>query len=672
MDHSKIVPLVPASKSLPEITIKSLILAVILTLVLTAANAFLGLKVGATVSASIPAAVISLGILGFFKNHNVLESTMVQTAASAGEGLVAGIAFVLPALLSLGYWHSFHYGETVFVAAMGGIFGVLFSVPIRRALLNDPELRFPEGVAIGNVLKASASDEDADLKMLVVGGVVGGLISLFQTGFRVVCDSFEYWWRVGGTLVGVGSGFSPALIAAGYIVGVNVGLSMFVGVIIGWFIGVPVLAYVFGVPEASTAAEAASFLWNEHMRYLGVGAMLVGGIWTLLYLCKPVLRSLKLSLQSVKNVNLAEGEVLRTEKDIPMNYVLKIGIVLLVPIFIFGLWLLDPQIIKVSMGLRWALGFIATAYVLVVGFAFSSIAAYFAGLIGSSNSPGSGLTVSVLLFLSLLTVAVLGAELSLHVHHAEVELAAAGFVVLLTSFMSAAIVISNETIQDLKVGQILGATPWKQQVMLVIGVIVAALIIPLILELLFNAYGMAGVYPREGMDPSQMLPAPQAGLMAAIVKGAFSYNLPWGMISIGVGVGVVCIVIDELVKPFGVRLPVLAVGLGIYLPVGASIPVVFGGLLNYLVNRHFKKRTLNEGKQAEEAAKRSKHLGLTLACGLVAGASLMGVVLAIPFAMYKSSNVLSLVGSDFIPYSNLLAVLITLGLCTWIYRKLCR
>lgn len=668
-------PLIPASKIVPELTIKSVVLSIILTLVLAAANAFLGLKVGVTVSASIPAAVISLGVLRMFRRNSILESTLVQTAASAGEGLTAGLAFVVPALLILGFWNDFNYWETVVVGLIGGLLGVLYSIPIRRALINSPELRFPEGAAIGNVLKASVAEDSADLGMLIKGGIVGAFVTLCQTGFRVCSDAAEYWWRIKDTLFGVGFGFSPALIAAGYIVGMNVGVSMFVGVIVGWIIGVPVLTQIYGIPDISQPLESAHLLWTQHIRYMGVGTMLVGGLWTLICLMKPVLRSLKTSWLSIRDARLnGETALPRTERDIPLTTVIWLLVLLMIPTFIFAYGLLNPSILPISAGLRWAVAILTIVYILIVGFAFSSISAYFAGLIGSTNSPGSGLNISVLLLLTLMLLIVFGIDIDFLGKVTQAELSAAGYAVFITAIISAAIVIANETIQDLKVGQIIGATPWKQQLMLMIGVCVSAMIIPLVLSLLFHAYGMAGVFPHPGMDVKQMLPAPQAGLIAAVATGTFTHNLPWDMIITGSVIAFFAIVIDEFLKPYKMRLPVLAVGLGIYLPFSATVPVLFGGLVQYLVNRRFKKLRERHSDDVNIDAKiaTGKHRGLTLACGLVAGSALVGVLLAIPFAIKKSSDAWSLVGPDFTPTADWLGIFVTVALCWWMVRRITR
>src|SRR3990167_9815201 len=332
--NNKVDPIIPAHVSLPEITPKVIILGVILTVVLAAANAFLGLKVGTTVSASIPAAVISMGILRFFRNSNILENTMVQIMASVGEALTAGIAFILPALLILHVWDRFNYWQTVFTGLLGGGLGVLFTIPLRRALLNDKTLRYPEAVAIGNVLKASANREEGDLRSLTVGGIVGAAIALFQSGFQILTDSFQYWIKTSTTIFGFGLGLSPALIAAGFIVGVNVALSLLVGIFLGWIAGVPVLTWIYGMPDTNTATQAAVEIWRDHIRYMGVGTMLIGGLWTLCTLFKPVIHSVAASLVSLCEIRLGHSvKTIRTERDIPIHYVFIGTALLLIPIF---------------------------------------------------------------------------------------------------------------------------------------------------------------------------------------------------------------------------------------------------------------------------------------------------------------------------------------------------
>lgn len=660
-------PIISPNASLPEITLRVIVLGVILTIVLAAANAYLGLKVGTTVSASIPAAVISMGILRFFKNSNILENTMVQIMASVGEALTAGIAFILPALIILHVWDGFNYWQTVVTGLLGGGLGVLFTIPLRRALLQDKTLRYPEAVAIGNVLKASANREEGDLRSLTVGGLIGAVIALFQSGFQILTDNFQYWVKSSATIFGFGLGLSPALIAAGYIVGVNVALSLLVGIIIGWLGGVPILTWYYGMPEAETANQMAMIIWKTHIRYMGVGTMLIGGMWTLCTLFKPVVTSMVTSFTTLRDIRLGKKvESLRTERDIPIHYVFIGALILLVPIFLLIAFTIIPNNIDISHGFRYFISGFSTLYILLGGFVFCSIMAYFAGLIGSTNSPVSGLLVSALLVICLIFMAFFSmTSWSSETKEMVGSVVAIGSLVII----GAALAISNDTMQDLKVGQIVGATPWKQQVMLILGVVVSSFVIPPILQLLYNAYGIGGVFPRPNMNPDQMLAAPQAGLMAAVAKGAFSHQLEWGMIGIGALIAVVCVVIDEtLKKRFGTRLPVLAVGLGIYLPLDSSVPVVIGGILAFIIQA--KLNRLYHRGQAEEEVKvqAHRHRGLLLSCGIVAGASLMGVLIAIPFALQQSSDALRIMPEQFQPFAGILSIIVTAFLCAWIYR----
>ncbi len=665
-------PIIPSKVILPEITLRVVVLGVILTVILAAANAYLGLKVGTTISASIPAAIISMGILRFFRDSNILENTMVQTMASVGEALTAGVSFILPALVIMHVWDGFNYWQTVLASLLGGALGVLFTIPLRRALLQDKTLRYPEGVAIGNILKASMAKEEGDLKSLTFGGLVGSVIALCQAGFQVLSDSYMCWFKTGSTIAGFGLGFSPALIAAGYIVGINVALSLLVGIVIGWIIGVPVLTHLYGMPDAETANQMAMAIWKSHVRYMGVGTMLVGGLWTLCTLLKPVGHSIYTSFVTVRHMRLGKKKVIdRLEHDISIHYVLLGILVLLGPLYWMISHTMMPADANVSAGVRHFLAGFSTIYVLVGGFIFCSISAYFAGLIGSTNNPVSGLLVSTLLILCLVMLAFFSTQPSLMV---DTGLRLFGSVVAIgsTVVIGAALAISNDTMQDLKVGQIVGATPWKQQVMLVLGVVVTAFVIPPILQLLYNAYGIGGVFPRPGMSTSQMLAAPQAGLMATVAQGAFSHQLDWPMILTGASVAVVCIIIDEVLKQFGTRLPVLAVGVGIYLPLDSSVPVVIGGLLSYFIHYRLSKRYPGGRVSDEKSANAHKHRGLLLSCGIVAGASLMGVVLAIPFALKQSSDALRIMPDSLMPFTGLLSVAVTAALCTWIYRVVMR
>ncbi len=658
-------PVIPANQSLPEITFRALVLGTILTIILAAANAYLGLKMGQTISASIPAAIISMSILRFFRNSNVLENTMVQTMASVGESLIAGIAYILPALIILHAWNGFYYWQTVIIALLGGILGVLFTIPLRRALLLDKTLRYPEGVAISNVLKASASNKKTDIKELIIGSLAGGIISLFQTGFQILTDTFDFWIKTSTTVFGFGLGLSPALIAAGYIVGMNVAISFLVGIVIGWLIGVPVLSWIFGVPHVDGATDAAMMIYREHVRYIGVGTMLVGGLWTLFTLLKPIFQSMSASFATLREAKISGKKAsLRTERDIPINYVFWGVILLLIPVFLFISCSIIPGDSDISRSFRTILAAFSAIYILVGGFLFCAISAYFAGLIGSSNTPVSGLLVSALLILCLVLLAFFSIQGGIKGKELLGVVLGIGSCVVI----GVGVAISNDTMQDLKVGQIVGATPWKQQLMLVLGVVASAFVVPPILDLLYNAYGIGGVFPHPGMNKAQMLGAPQAALMAAVAQGVYMHNLAWAMIGTGAAIAVICVVIDEILKGFGTRLPVLAVGLAIYLPMNTTIPVVIGGVLSYIIQLSLNHR-YNGGRVANEAKiSAHRHRGLLLACGIVAGSSIMGVILAIPFAIEQSSDALKIMPDQYQSLVGVLSILVTLGLCVWVYR----
>jgi len=670
LETDKVKPFIPAHRTLPEITVKGVILAIVLTVVLAAANAYLGLKVGNTVSASIPAAVISMGILRFFRHSNILENNIVQTSASMGEAMTAGISFTLPALLVLHFWIGFNYWETMIIGLLGGLLGICFGVPIRRVLLEDPTLKFPEGTAIGAVLKASAA-ATTDLRYLVMGGLVGGFIEFCQTGLRVLADSFSYYTVRGTQLWGFGIGFSPALIAAGYIIGISAAVSIGVGIFITWIFGMPIAAHVFGLIPGLSPNDMAMMYWKSHFKYVGVGTMLVGGIWTVIRLVKPIYLGIKASIVAVRASGKANAPTIsRTEKDMPFKYVLLGVIAVAVCVFFYLMYVINhSEQMHFSSGMAVILSLIGAFYVLIIGFILCSVAGYFAGLIGSTNCPGSGLTVSGLLVLSLIFLGVYAA-FSTHLFSTE-KLSLAVIAIIVISLLSTSLVVTNETIQDLKAGQIVGATPWKQQIMLLIGAVAAAFTLPLVLQLLFNAYGMGGVFPRPGMDHSQMLAAPQATMMAMVAQGVLTHNLAWNMVITGGVIAVIGICVDEFLKKFyKKRFPVLAMGVGIYLPFAASAPVVFGGVISGIVQL-CAIRQKHKHKLSPEVVTHREHNGLLLACGLVAGAALMGVILAIPFAIAQSSDVLVIVPESFAPYASILSAIISWGLACWLYYAVC-
>ncbi len=664
----KVEPLISADKKLPEITTKAVVTSFFLIIILAASNAYLGLKVGTTISAAIPAVVISMGLFRLFRKHNVLEINIVQSAASVGEGITAGLAFTLPALIILGYWNTFHYWTMVGIGISGGVLGVLFSIPLRRALLSDKELKFPEGTAIGQVMKVS-TDESCSVKPIIYGSLVGGIVGLFQTGFGVLAQETEYWFIKGKSIFGFGLGFSPAVIAAGYICGVTVGVSVLIGACIGWFAGVPLISAHYGFSQSMAIKASANHLWTYYIRDIGVGTMLVGGLWTLVSLFKPVRHAIFSSLEALHDIRQGRGhKILRTEKDIPINFAFWgiLLIMLVIGVQLFGL--VSPSVLGISSMLHLGIIAMCVGYLLVIGFIVSSVSGYFAGLVGATNSPGSGLLVAFLLILSLLLLFMLNTQVNFSVDLAKAT-QAAGLAIILASFVGAALVMTNEAVQDAKSGEIVGGTPWKQQVVLLVSVVVASLALPLILILLFNAYGIGGVFPHPGMDTSQMLAAPQAGLMAAIVRGVFNHQLPWNMVFIGIGIGVACIALDEWLKrTFNKRLLVLGVGIGIYLPLAVSIPIFIGGMISYFVQKKVHARCGVVGEHGDVHVSKGMHDALFIACGLVAGSTLMGVLLAIPFALTRNASVLNFMPQSLNALADILSMFVTIALCAWIYR----
>jgi len=649
--HEK--PLISDNVNLPELTIKVFILSIVLAVVLGAANTYLALKIGNTISASIPASVLSIGILRFFKNSNVLESTMIQTAASAGEGVAAAVAFVLPAMIFLQVWQGFPYFETAAVTMLGGLLGVLFSIPLRRVMLHLPNLRFPEGTAIGNVLKIS-TQSGSQLKRLAQGGAVGGLLTFAQTGLKIFSDNLQAWTFAGRSVMGFALGFSPALVAAGYIVGFEVGVSLFTGFIIGWEILLPIIAHYHSFTPGASAFQSVMEIWSKYLRFVGVGTMLVGGLWTLFSLAKQLIKSL---IVSFRGLQMAGGRrfVPRTQRDMPMIWVFFGTIVLALLIYTVFLQYMMKSDLFYHHGFVTMVSLVTVIYVLVVGFMLATICGYFTGLVGSSNNPLSGIIIIAIVVLGLIYLVLFGSG-NTHAH----ELHVAGMMVIVIVVVATTASISNENLQDLKAGYMVGATPWKQQLILMVGVVVSSFVLAPVLELLFRAYGMGGVFPHPGMDPSQMLPAPQAGLIAAIIRGIWAHNLNWDMIYLGAVVAVFIIIADEWLKRRNQRLPTLAVGLGIYLPPMMILPSVSGSIINLLVRRHVAK------KKSEEA-KRQQSAGVMTACGLVAGASLMGVLLAIPFVVAGSSDVLSIVSTRFYGVTNILGLFAFMALLYWLY-----
>ena len=657
-------PLIPASESLPELTIKVFVFSILLAAFLAASNAYLALKIGTTISASIPASVLAISVLRLFKNSNVLECNIIQTAASGGEGVAAAVAFSLPAMVLLHVWSSFPYWEVACITALGGTLGVLFSVPLRRVMLNLPTLRFPEGTAIGNVLKVS-TERTNQMKLLAQGGAVGALISLAQNGLEVIGSQMNLWAKAGTAIMGIDIGFAPAPLAAGFIVGFEAGSSILMGFIGGWLILLPVIAMHAQTHPISFAMNDiynyAMSLWSAKLRYVGVGIMLVGGVWTLLRLLRPVIDSMKVSFASMSKINKGKHRrLLRTEHDISFKMVIIGSFAIAIILFFLLLYFFDRAALSLTPMHMIALGAVTTLYLVIVGFLLATICAYFTGLIGSTNNPLSGIIILALLAIGLIFMFMVPSKA------VGAQTHIAGLMILITTIVATIASISNENLQDLKAGQMVGATPWKQQLILIVGVIASALVIGPVFEMLFQAYGIGGVFPHAGMDPAHMLSAPQAGLMAAVATGIRTHHLPWSMISIGAVFAVLCIILDEIMKPHGKRCAVLAVGLGVYLPPEITTPIIIGSLINLVVRTGMNKVKGDKNLLAKKES--NQQSAILLCCGLVAGAAIMGVILAIPFMIMGSADALAIVPTSFAGIANVLGLLSLIGLTYWIWR----
>ncbi len=592
----------------PEITVKAVVLGVVLSVLLAGANAYLGLLAGMTVSASIPAAVLSMAVLRLFRRSNILENNIVQTAASAGESLAAGVIFTFPALVMLKTWTGFSYWETTTIAGLGGLLGVLFTVPLRRALIVDGKLTFPEGVATAQVLEVGDRG-GAGVWPIAAGGGLGAVYKFGQTGLRLWSPTAEVAGRLGGRIAYLGASLAPALVGVGYIVGINIAVLVFLGGVLNWWVAIPILSASGEAAGAADPAEAAEHLWETQTRYLGVGAMIVGGLWAVLRLGPSLIRGVRSGLSAYRQVRRQGGASLpRTERDTPMQWIGVVLAVSVIPLFF---------VFRHVTGEGGTAAFMALM-MLVAGFLFSAVASYMAGLVGSSNNPVSGVTIATILTSSLLLLA-------LGTGSATGPAAA----ILIGAVVCCAAAIGGDNLQDLKAGHLLGATPWKQQVMQGVGVLAAAFVVAPILSLLLHAYGI-GEATEAHPEP---LPAPQATLMASVARGVFDQKLPWTMIAVGMGVAVAVIVLDVVLERCrsGFRTPVLAVAVGMYLPMELGSAILAGGLIAWAVGRRRKG-------EASAAPGAPHGRGVLLAAGLITGEALLGILLAIPIVVFGGRN----------------------------------
>ncbi len=622
-----------------ELTVRAILLGGVITLLFTAANVYLGLKVGLTFATSIPAAVISMALLRAMANGTILENNIVQTVASAA-GTLAAICFVLPGLVMVGAWTDFPFWTTALVTFLGGFLGVMFSIPLRRALVVDSALPFPEGVAAAEVLKVGDSGNKAGLAIIVAGSLASAGYALLAA-MRVAVTEATTFFRVGGGATGISAGLSFALLGAGHLVGLSVGIAIGIGILIGWAVAVPILTA--GIP--GPAEQVALQVWGDQVRFFGAGVIGVAAIWTLLSIIGPIVGGVRSALAS--SAQRKSGEVLPVqERDIPIGLVAAGTLVALILIGV----LLATQVGEIgSTGLLVAGSLV---FVVLAGAFIAAVCGYMAGLIGASNSPISGVGILSIIAAALLVGAVAGGGGD--------RGPLVVYALTVTAVVFGVATISNDNLQDLKTGQLVGATPWRQQVALIFGVFFGSLVIPPVLSLLNQAYGFAGA---PGAGPNA-LPAPQAALISALAKGVLGGTLDWRMIGYGAVAGAVIVTVDMMLARSGrMRCPPLAVGLGIYLPMQTSLLVVVGAVAGWFYDRWAHRQRDPDG---------AERMGVLLATGLIVGESLLGVALAGLVVASGSASPLGIMPESFAPTALILAPLLFAALTAWLYRRTAR
>ena len=595
--------------SLPELTLRGIIIGGLITLIFTAANVYLGLKVGLTFATSIPAAVISMAVLRRFKGHNIKENNIVQTIASAA-GTLSAIIFVLPGLVMVGYWQGFGFLQTAGVCIIGGVLGVMYSIPLRRALVTGSDLPYPEGVAAAEVLKVgdenasgTSQEENAKgLRVIVAGGITSAVMALLAA-MKAAASEVTAYFKLGAGATTLGTSLSTALIGVGHLVGLPVGIAMLVGVVISYFILLPIFT-TGDITGATALADVVDTTFSDDIRFIGVGTMAIAAIWTLLKIAAPIAVGIRQSLASSR-ARKSGSVVDVTERDIPFPYVATTIVAFMVPIalllwdFVRGTDIHDHMAVLIT---------VSVLFTLLVGLIIASVCGYMAGLIGASNSPISSIGIIAVLAASLLIAAVTRGTTA-------DPLSLVAYTLFTAAIVFGIATISNDNLQDLKTGQLVGATPWKQQVALIIGVVFGSLVIPPILQVMLNGFGFQGM---EGAG-EDALAAPQAALMSSVASGIFDSSLDWNLIFIGMAIGAVLIIIDELLRKFTDKysLSPLAAGMGMYLPAALTIVIPIGAILGTFYDKWAAKQSRPEF---------AKRMGTLLATGLIVGESLFGVV----------------------------------------------
>jgi putative OPT family oligopeptide transporter len=661
--------------NLPELTFRGMLLGMVITIIFTASNVYLGLKVGLTFSSSIPAAVISMAVLKMFKDSNVLENNMVQTQASAA-GTLSAVIFIIPGLLMIGYWQGFAFWQTLMICACGGSLGVLFTIPLRRAMIVNSDLPYPEGLAAAEILKVgsgnAAGTKENGAKDILAGGFVSAIISFCTSGFQIISSEVHYWFSLGKITSQLPLGFSTALLGAGYLIGIASGMAILAGVILAWVVFVPYLTSVLTPAAGQSASAFAQAVWAQKVRLIGAGTIGIAAIWTLITLVKPILEGMRISIEAMRKSETGKN-LHRMDTDMsPKAIGMVLAVIIVGLLGTFYSFIADAQL---AASTTWIFVIAGVGVAIGMGFFVAAACGYMAGLIGTSASPISGIGILGIIISSLVVLGI-GSTVSLFDTAMGTKFAIA-LAIFMTSVIVSIAAISNDNLQDLKTGYLVGATPWKQQVALLLGCIIGAFAIAPVLNLLYEAYGFVGAMPRAGMDESQVLSAPQATLMATIATGIFSHNLDWNYILFGVGVGIVVIIVDLLLKKGTAKycLPPLAVGMGIYLPPTLETPLILGAVMSYFVTRYLRDRARERSPQhVEEDVEFCNRRGVLFASGLIVGESLMGVIIAVIIVFSVTSggsdSPLALVGKDFARTADWLGLLVFIGMIVMFIRRI--
>ena len=641
------------ARPLVELSWRGVLLGGIITVLFTAANVYLGLKVGLTFATSIPAAVISMAVLRYLPNASILENNIVQTIASAA-GTLAAIIFVLPGLVIIGWWQGFPYITTAAITGLGGILGVMFSVPLRRALVIDTDLPYPEGRAAAEVLKvgsgtAMGAEESAHgLWLLIWGSVVSAGFAIL-TQMKLAAAEAALWFRAGSGATGIAGGLSYALLGVGHLVGISVGMAQLLGLVTGWWVLLPILTAA--KPLGGEVETWALSVFRADVRFFGAGVIGVAAIWTLVKIARPVIGGIRSAFAASKARH--GGELLALEeRDMPIAIVIGGALGLMLPIA-WLLWSVVSAGPLAGSALLLVLG--AILFIFVLGMLIAAVCGYMAGLIGASNSPVSAIGILAVLAAALMLAGLFGRD-----NPPETTQALIAYALIVTGVVFGVATISNDNLQDLKTGQLVGATPWKQQVALVIGVVFGSLVVPPVLDLLNTAFGFVGA---PGAGPNA-LSAPQAGLISALAQGVLGGNLNWPMIQYGIAAGVAFVIFDELMgKAKLLRFPPLAVGIGIYLPMAVIMPVVIGSVIGWFYDRWAG------GTRDPEMAQR---MGVLTATGMIVGESLWGVTFAGIVAASGSDSPLAIVPEGYEQVALIGGTLAFAALAWLLYRQTMR